>query len=135
MKDKVPSSPGVPSEQSVRHGVAMDDSVRNYIELIAPEFRPLFNRIERLIFDCFPEATVTLSYRMPTYKVGKTRLYVGVWKHGVSIYGWGHGGADSFISNHPSLKTSTGTMQLRPGDAAGITDDELRELVYAALGN
>ena len=113
----------------------MDDSVRNYIEMIAPEFRPLFDRIERLIFDCFPEATVALSYRMPTYKVGPNRLFVGVWKHGVSIYGWGHGRSDGFISNHPSLKTSKGTIQLRPHDAAGITDDEFRELVHAALGN
>jgi uncharacterized protein YdhG (YjbR/CyaY superfamily) len=113
----------------------MDDSLRDYIETIAPEFRPLFDRIERLILDSFPEATVALSYRMPTYKVGPHRLFVGVWKHGVSIYGWGQGRADSFILRHPSLKTSKGTIQLGPDDAAGITDDELRELVHAALGD
>ena len=35
-----------------------------------------------------PEADVALSYAMPTYQVGTNRLHVGVWKHGVSLYGW-----------------------------------------------
>jgi hypothetical protein len=76
---------------------------------------------------------VVLSYKIPTYKVGPRRLYVGVWKHGVSIYGWDHGRDAGFNARHPELKTSKGTIQLRPGDAAGIPDDEFRDLVRAAL--
>ena len=34
------------------------------------------------------EWVTLLSYHIPTYEVGRRRLYVGVWKHGVSIYGW-----------------------------------------------
>jgi hypothetical protein len=34
---------------------------------------------------------------------------------------------------HPALKTSRGTLQLRPKDAAAIPDDELSDLVRAAL--
>jgi len=33
----------------------------------------------------------------------------------------------------PALKTSKGTIQLRPDDAAGIPDAEPRDLVRAAL--
>ncbi len=55
---------------------------------IAPEHRPLFDRLHRLILAAHPGAAVVLSYKIPTYKVGGRRLYVGVWKHGVSIYGW-----------------------------------------------
>ena len=95
----------------------------------------MFDRFERLIFAAFPEATATLSYRMPTYKVGKHRLFVGVFKHGISIYGWRQGRADAFLARHPSLKTSKGTIQLRPEDAARVTDAELGELVFAALGD
>jgi hypothetical protein len=51
----------------------------------------------------------------------------------VSIYG-SQSGAPGFTARHPALKTSKGTIQLRPGDAAGITDDELLDLVRAALG-
>jgi hypothetical protein len=38
------------------------------------------------------------------------------------------------MARHPELKTGKGTIQLRPGDADGINDDELLELVRAALG-
>jgi uncharacterized protein YdhG (YjbR/CyaY superfamily) len=111
----------------------MDDAVRDYIEAIAPEHRPLFDRIHRLILEVRPDAAVVLSYGMPTYKVGRRRLLVGVWRHGVSVYGWQEGRDGGFAARHPELRTSTGTIRLRPEDAAGIGDDELRDLVRAAL--
>jgi uncharacterized protein YdhG (YjbR/CyaY superfamily) len=100
---------------------------------IAAEHRALFDRLHRLIPAAHPAATVVLSYKMPTYKVGNRRLDVGVWKHGVSIYGWQPGRDDAFTSCHPELKTSKGTLQLRPEDAAAIPDGELSDLVSAAL--
>jgi hypothetical protein len=111
----------------------MDDAVQEYIDAIAPRHRPLFDRIHRLILEVHPEATVVLSYQIPTYKVGRRRLFVGVWNHGVSVYGWQQGRDGGFTARHPELKTSTGTIRLRPDDAAAIGDDELRELARAAL--
>jgi uncharacterized protein YdhG (YjbR/CyaY superfamily) len=111
----------------------MDDAVRSYIDSIAPEYRPLFDRLHRLVLAVHPEVVVTLSYQIPTYKAGNRRLYIGAWKHGLSIYGWRQGGDGGFTSRHPALKTSKGTIQLRPEDAAGISDDEFRQLVGAAL--
>jgi uncharacterized protein YdhG (YjbR/CyaY superfamily) len=111
----------------------MDNGVRAYIDAIAPEHRPLFDRLHRLVLETRPDATLVLSYQIPTYKVGRRRLFLGVWKHGVSIYGWDQGRDAGFIARHPGLKTGKGTIQLRPADAAGITDDEFRDLVRAAL--
>jgi uncharacterized protein YdhG (YjbR/CyaY superfamily) len=111
----------------------MDDAVRNYIDAIPPEHRPLFDRLHRLVLETHPDAAVVLSYQMPTYRVGRRRLFVGVWKHGVSIYGWDQGRDAGFLARRPELKTGRGTVQLRPEDAAGIPDDELRDLVRAAL--
>ncbi len=34
-----------------------------------------------------------------------------------------------FTKRHPALRTSKGTIQLRPEDAAGIPDDEISGLV------
>jgi uncharacterized protein YdhG (YjbR/CyaY superfamily) len=113
----------------------MDDAVRNYIDAIAPDHRPLFDRLHRLVLEVHPDAAVVLSYQMPTYKVGRNRLFLGAWKHGVSIYGWQRGRDAGFTDRHPGLRTSRGTIQLRPEDAAAISDDELRELVRAALGD
>ncbi len=113
--------------------LAMDDAVQGYIDRIAPEHRPLFDRLHRLILAVHPDAAVVLSYKIPTYKVGNRRLFVGAWKHGLSIYGWQQGRIDAFTSRHAALKTSKGTVQLRPEDAAEIADDELSDLVRAAL--
>ncbi len=111
----------------------MDEAARGYIDSISPAHRPLFDRIHRLILAAHPGAAVVLSYQIPTYKVGSRRLYVGTWKHGVSIYGWQQGRDDGFTSRHPALKTGKATIRLRPEDAASITDDELLGLVRAAL--
>jgi uncharacterized protein YdhG (YjbR/CyaY superfamily) len=112
----------------------MDDAVRDCIDAIAPEHRPLFDRVHGLVLEVRPDAAVVLSYGIPTYKVGRRRLFVGVWRHGVSVYGWQEGRDGGFTARHPELRTSTGTIRLRPEDAAAVGDDELRDLVRAALG-
>jgi hypothetical protein len=111
----------------------MDPAVRNYIDAIAPQNRPLFDRLHRLVLETRPDATVVLSYQIPTYKVGRRRLFLGAWKRGVSIYGWDQGRDAGFLARHPKLKSGKGTIQLRPEDAAGIPDDEFRDLVRLAL--
>ena len=113
----------------------VDQAVQQYIDSIAPEHRPLFDRLHLLILQVRPDAAVVLSYQMPTYKAGRRRLYLGVWKHGVSIYGWPQGHDAGFTARHPELRTSKGTIQLRPEDAAGVADDEFRDLIGAALGS
>jgi hypothetical protein len=111
----------------------MDEAVRGYIDGIDPANRPLFDRIHRLILAAHPDAAVVLSYQMPTYKVGRRRLLVAAWQHGISIYGWQQGGDGGFTDRHPELRTSKGTIKLRPQDAAAIADDELFGLVRTAL--
>ena len=111
----------------------MDNAAREYIDAIAPEHRPLFDRLHRLVLEAYPDAAVMLLYKIPAYRVGRRRLFIGVWKHGVSLYGWDEGRDGGFTARHPKLKTSTGTIRVRPADAADISDDEFRGLVRAAL--
>jgi hypothetical protein len=111
----------MPGTASRRSG-AMDEAVRAYIDGIYPAHRPLFDRVHRLILAAHPDAAVVLSYRMPTYKVGRRRLC-----------GWQQDRDAGFTDRHPELRTSKGTIRLRPQDAAGITDDELGGLVGGAL--
>lgn len=112
----------------------VDEAVRSYLDRIDPEIRPLFDRIHRIVTAAYPDAVVVLSYKIPTYKVARRKLHVGVWKHGISLYGWSQDGVGDFTARHPSLRTSKGTIQLRPQDAAAISDEELSGLVSAALG-
>ena len=101
---------------------------------ISAEHRALFDRVGGLILAAYPDAVVKMSYGIPSYWVDKRKLYVGVWKHGLSVYGWPQGRESEFIARHPGLKTSKGTIQIRAEDATGISDGELLELVHAALG-
>jgi hypothetical protein len=113
----------------------MDDAVRDYIDGIAPDRRPLFDRIHALIVDVHPEVEVVLSYKIPTYIVGENRLYVGAWSHGVSFYGWHPGRDAGFCARHPELVNSRGTIRMTPGAAEGVADEEFRDLFRAVLGS
>lgn len=112
----------------------MDDAVQAYVEGVPAQHRALFDRVQGLILAARPDVAVSISYGIPTYKAGGRRLYLGVWKHGVSLYGWGHDRDGGFAVRHPDLVTGKGTIRLRPEDAEAISDRELRALVEAALG-
>jgi hypothetical protein len=107
--------------------------VQDYIDGIPPDHRPLFDRLHRLILTAHPGVQVILSYKMPAYQAGKRRIYVGAWKHGISVYGCGKDRDGGFTARHPALVTSTGTIRLRPEDAASAPDEEFLTLARAAL--
>ena len=111
----------------------MEQAVRDYIDAIPPDRRPLFDRFHRIVTTAFPEATMVLAYKMPTYCVGPQRLHVASWKHGLSIYGWSEGNDDGFVHRHPELSSGRGTLQLRTKAMDAIDDAELLGLVRAAL--
>ena len=111
----------------------MDEAVRKYVDAIPARIRPLFDRVHRLILEAQPAAEVVISYRMPTYKSGRRRLYVGVWQHGVSMYGWKAGGDAGFTDRHPGLRSGSGTIRVRLEDAAAIQDREFLDLARATL--
>jgi hypothetical protein len=110
-----------------------DEGVRAYMEAISPEQRPLFDRMHEIVLGEHPDAEVALSYGMPAYRVGKRRLNLGVWKHGVSVYGWRADRDGGFVARHPQLSSGKGTIRIRTEDAAQISDDELRGLLGGAL--
>ena len=114
----------------------IDAAAQTYIDAIAPKQRPLFDRIHQLIVDVAAEAggvEVVMSYKMPTYRVGDRSLHVAAWAHGVSLYGWDEGRDGGFVERHPELSSGKGTLRLRPGDAAEISDDELRAVIAGTL--
>lgn len=110
----------------------MDDAFRRYRDQIDTEYRALFDRLHRLIIDTCPDAEVSLSYGMPTYRLGHRRLNIAVWKHGVSLYV--SPSRDGGLSGrHPELATGRGTIKLSPDQAAHVPDTEFRDLAQAAL--
>ena len=110
----------------------MDEAVRRYRDEMDSKYRPVFDRLHRLISATCPDAELVLSYDMPTYRIGRRRLNVGVWKHGLSLY-VSPNRDGGFSARHPELAAGKGTIKLRPADAASITDAEFQDLIRAAL--
>jgi len=110
----------------------VDEVVRRYRDEVDTEYRPVFDRLHRLIVAACPDAEVVLSYGLPAYRVGRRRLNVGVWKHGLSLY-VSPNRDGGFSARHPELAAGKGTIKLSPGDAARIPDAELQDLVRATL--
>ena len=113
--------------------LTIEPEAQAYIDAIAPEQRPLFDRMDAVIREVHPEVEVGLSYKMPTYRVGERSLHVAVWKHGISLYGWNEGADGGLIARHPELSSGKGTLRITPAAAKDITDDELRAVVRGAL--
>ena len=110
----------------------MDEAVRLYRDEMDSECRPVFDRLHRLIVAICPDAEVVLAYRMPTYRIGRRRLNIGVWKHGLSLY-VSPNRDGGFSARHPEWAAGKGTIRLRPADAACIPDAEFQDLIRAAL--
>ena len=110
----------------------MAEAVRRYREEMDSEYRPVFDRLHRLIVAVCPDAEVVLSYGMPTYRIGRRRLNIGVWKHGLSLY-VSPNRDGGFSARHPELASGKGTIRVRPAHAAGIPDAEFQDLIRAAL--
>jgi len=118
-----------------RHGEGMDAAVQAYVDGIAADTRPLFDRIHRLFVGAFPDIDVGIAYKMPVYRRAARSLNVGAWKHGVSIYGFTDEGVDSIFERHPELFSGRGTLRITRAVADDIRDDELLHLVRSALGD
>lgn len=103
----------------------MDEAVRRYRDEMDSEHRPVFDRLDQLIVTTCPDAEVELSYGMPAYPIGRRRLSIGVWKHGLSLYvsPKRDGG---FSARHPELAAGKGTIKLRPGDAVRFPTQNCR---------
>lgn len=110
----------------------MDDAVRLYRDEIAAEHQPMFDRLHALITGTCPDAEVGMSYGMPAYRIGRRRLSVGVWAHGLSLY-VSPSRDGGFSARHPELAAGKGTIRLMSGDAADVPDREFQDLVRAAL--
>jgi len=110
----------------------MDEALRRYLDEMDGEFRPVFDRLRRLIMVTCPDAELVLSYGMPTFRIGRRRLNVGVWQHGLSLY-VSPNRDGGFSARHPALAAGKSTIKLRPTDAEAISDAEFRDLFRAAL--
>ena len=77
--------------------------VQTYIDGIAAEHRPMWDRVASLVRGLHPDVELRITYDMPTFVVGEHHLPVGVWKRGLSLYGVDESNDGGFIARHPEL--------------------------------
>ncbi len=94
----------------------------------------MWDRVERIVRQLHPDVEMRITYDMPTFVVGDHRLPVGVWKHGLSLYGLHESNDAGFIARHPDLSSGRGTVKLPTKRAAEFSDDELSAMLAAVLG-
>jgi len=110
-------------------GTTIDPEVQRYLDAIPAAKRPLFDRLQALILELYPTAEIGISYHMPVYRVGRGRVFLGVWKQGVSIHGVP---VEGFKERHPAIKTGRGSLNFKVTDA--LPEADLRDVIKEAIG-
>ena len=108
--------------------------MQTYVDGIAAEHLPMWDRVVRLVRVLHPDVELRITYDMPTFVVGERRLPVGVWKHGLSLYGLDESNDAGFVARHPELSSGRGTVRLPTSRADEFTDEELTATLRSVLG-
>ena len=99
-------------------GTGRIESVGAYIEALAPEHREPFRSLCSAIEACLPDAETSISWGMPTYRIGgKTIIQLAAWKKHIGIYP----GPEALVHfkdeiSAAGLRTSKGTLQVPYSD-------------------
>ena len=71
-----------------------------------------------------------ISYRIPTYYVGRRRVYLGPWKEGVSLHATRGDLIEYFKQRHPAIKTGKGSLNFRLTDE--LPEADIRAFIKQA---
>jgi uncharacterized protein YdhG (YjbR/CyaY superfamily) len=89
----------------------MNQDVQRFIDAIPEDRRPLFDQLQALVLELYPEAEVKISYGILMYKHGPGWVGLGYWKGGVSVYTNGAHHLAAFKAGHPEFKTGVGSIR------------------------
>jgi uncharacterized protein YdhG (YjbR/CyaY superfamily) len=86
-------------------------TVDEYISTFPKDTQVILNKIRETIREIVPEATETISYQMPTFKLnGKYLVYFAAWKNHIGFYATPSGN-DAFQKELSKYKVAKGSIQ------------------------
>jgi uncharacterized protein YdhG (YjbR/CyaY superfamily) len=56
-----------------------------YIEWFTPQVQPILRRVRATVADPTPDATETISYGIPAFKLGRILVYFAAFKHHIGL--------------------------------------------------
>lgn len=101
------------------------NKVDDYIQSIPDQRLDRYKSIHNMIMKLYPDATVDMSYRMPTYKAGDGWVALANQKNYISLYTCGASHIESYKQKHPQQKTGKGCINFRARDEIHYRDLEV----------
>ena len=102
---------------------------------IPSHHRELYDRVHRLVLEAHPRATTAMSYSMPSYVVGGSRLHVGRLEARPVVLRLERGTGRRVRRPAPGPRREQGDHQAAAEAAERIDDDELRDFFHATLAD
>lgn len=109
----------------------VDPAVRRFVSSVSDERRTLYDSLEGLILNMYPDARIGISYGVPTYWAKSGRVGLAYWSDGVSFYPFGGDYLDEFRAAHPSIKTSKGTINFKVSEKVPLAS--LKKIIRQAI--
>ena len=78
----------------IAHRRRAPKTIDEYIDRCAPQVQPILRRVRATIAKAAPDATETISYGMPAFKLRRILVYFAAFKHHVGLYPPVKGDAD-----------------------------------------
>ncbi len=85
-------------------------TIDEYIQTNPPEIQPVLEKIRQTIHKAAPEATETISYQMPAFKMKRVLVYFAGHKTYIGFYPTGSG-IEAFKKELAGYKWSKGAVQ------------------------
>ena len=110
-----------------------DDSlaIGRYIARVPQARRERVLALHGLILSLFPQAAVSMEYRMPTYRLGANFISWGSMKRHIAIYTCSSERIAGFRARHPEVLGGLGCLRFRDSQRLPLAD--LAQVVKNAL--
>ena len=95
------------------------------------EVEDYIKSIHRLIIQLYPDASIDMSYKMPTYRIGEAWVALANQKQYISLYTCGASHLEPYKQKYPRQKTGKGCINFRDSDE--IHHDMLELVITHAI--
>lgn len=111
----------------------MDAAARAYFDAVPAGRRDKMQALHALAVDLYPDATIDMRYKMPTYTVGAGWVAIANQKNYVSLYTCSAEHLAEFKSLYPDIKTGKGCINFRDRDA--IPEAAVKRVIELAISS
>jgi len=109
----------------------MSKAVAEYLHSVPQERQTFLLALHDMVLRLYPQASVDMQYKMPTYHVDEGWVAIANQKHYVSLYTCGYHHIEDFKQRCPKIKTGKGCINLKVKD--DVPWPELEQVVRHAM--